>query len=74
MRVVKTTYLPRISEDQPMYVRLLVENTGDMDAIIDSVILNLPNSDIVYKPKTQDQQHQDREPVAKRVPADAIED
>ncbi len=52
LRVIKTAYLPRISEDQPMYARLLVENAGDMEAIIDSVNLNLPNCEVMYKPKT----------------------
>jgi len=52
LRVIKTAYLPRVSEDQPMYARLLVENAGDMEAIIDSVTLNLPNCEVMYKPKT----------------------
>ena len=52
LRVTKTTYMSRISQDQPLYARMFVENTGDMEAIIDSVELNLANSEIMYKPKT----------------------
>ncbi len=50
LAVKKVTYPSSILVDQPLYVKLSVENSGDMEAKIVSVKLNMPNSEILDSP------------------------
>ncbi|MCK4429389.1 MAG: hypothetical protein KAU95_03370 [Candidatus Aenigmarchaeota archaeon] len=51
LRIQKVSYIPKIIEGEPLYARLALKNTGDMESKLDKIKLNVP-AEILYSPKT----------------------
>ena len=51
IEITKSYYQSSVYEGAPLYLRLVVKNTGDMLAHVDTVSLNADVYDMIYKPK-----------------------
>ncbi|RKY40993.1 MAG: hypothetical protein DRP85_07425 [Candidatus Makaraimicrobium thalassicum] len=52
IEITKSYYQSSVYEGAPLYLRLVVRNTGDMLAHIDTVSLNADVYDVIYKPES----------------------
>ena len=52
IEITKSYYQSSVYEGAPLYLRLVVKNTGDMLAHVDTVSLNADVYDVIYKPES----------------------
>lgn len=52
IEIKRSYYQPTLYEGAPLYLRMVVKNTGDMLAHIDTVSLNAPEYEILYAPQS----------------------
>ncbi|RKY40991.1 MAG: hypothetical protein DRP85_07415 [Candidatus Makaraimicrobium thalassicum] len=52
IEITKSYYQSSVYEDAPLYLRLVVKNTGDMLAHVDTVSLNADVYEVIYKPES----------------------